>query len=631
MSVKPRIFISAVSNELASTRQLVANTLLFLNYEPVWQDIIGVEQGEIRAILRRQIDSCAGLIQLTGQRYGLEPPEPDPEFGRVSYTQYEALYAVRRGMKVWHFLLDEDFPPDHPHDEPEELRALQRQYRTRIEQSERLWHSMPNPSELEKTLLKFRNDLEQLRVAAERERRNAIRWRVALATAVVLLAAGLWWVKGRAGRAEEKVATVEKKVEVEASVVREKTAQVVAKIDDLAKLFEEASKHDGIIANPQTPADHYHNARFAEVKADFAMARKSYNAFLASGVEFIDPYLAYTDMLKAQDGVEGAREVVVALRKNNNTLSMEAAAALLQPKTQRLAALQALAEKAPDFAPAAYLISREFSAEKLGDQTIADKNDEKKWLDAFRSLNDAGKFQKYILDKKEGQKWLDDVDARAARIAAMPAAVLKNPVTLTAMQSNDGWMLTFGFADYKIKKIEWRNEGEADFRDTGVSTIMNSQTGLPMPNMSISAGKLTPGDHAMEVRYVDMADKLNGPFKVSFNTEGATLAFGKQVLGSLTNSWISLREYDGKLLCYFTTLLSYRSSLKSIRYSLDSDALDKTFPFKQPQPGQSPYEIDPNDSVYLSLPKTTKSVTVQLEFADGTMSEVKKFSDRMNH
>ena len=100
MPAKPRIFISAVSRELASSRQVVANTLLFLGYEPVWQDIIGVEQGEIRAILRRQIDSCSGLIQLTGQRYGLEPPQPDPEFGRVSYTQYEALYAGLRPRRV---------------------------------------------------------------------------------------------------------------------------------------------------------------------------------------------------------------------------------------------------------------------------------------------------------------------------------------------------------------------------------------------------------------------------------------------------------------------------------------------------------------------------------------------------
>ena len=70
MATKPRIFISAVSRELETSRQVVANTLLFLGYEPVWQDIIGVEQGEIRAVLRRQIDSCSGLVQLVGRRYG---------------------------------------------------------------------------------------------------------------------------------------------------------------------------------------------------------------------------------------------------------------------------------------------------------------------------------------------------------------------------------------------------------------------------------------------------------------------------------------------------------------------------------------------------------------------------------
>jgi hypothetical protein len=146
--------------------------------------------------------------------------------------------------------------------------------------------------------------------------------------------------------------------------------------------------------------------------------------------------------------------------------------------------------------------------------------------------------------------------------------------------------------------------------------------------MAVSVGKLAPGTYAMEVRYVDIADKTNGPFKVSFDTEAATLAFGKQVLGSLVNSWISLREYDGKLLCYFTTLLSYRSSLKSIRYSVDSEALDQRFPFHPPKPGQSPYEINTDDTVYLTLPTTTKSVSVQLEYADGTLSEVKTFSDR---
>ena len=52
MSPRPLIFISAVSKELKSARLLVSNTLQFLGYEPVWQDIFGTEQGDLREMLR---------------------------------------------------------------------------------------------------------------------------------------------------------------------------------------------------------------------------------------------------------------------------------------------------------------------------------------------------------------------------------------------------------------------------------------------------------------------------------------------------------------------------------------------------------------------------------------------------
>jgi Domain of unknown function (DUF4062) len=67
MSPRPTIFISAVSKELRSARQLVANTLTFLGYEPVWQDIFGTETGDLREMLRQQIDQCQGVVQLVGQ------------------------------------------------------------------------------------------------------------------------------------------------------------------------------------------------------------------------------------------------------------------------------------------------------------------------------------------------------------------------------------------------------------------------------------------------------------------------------------------------------------------------------------------------------------------------------------
>ena len=76
-------------------------------------------------------------------RHGAEPPEPDPQFGRVSYTQYEALYARKRGKKVWElFHRRKRSPRSTPQDgEPEELRALQAAYRQKLQSDSHLFAS----------------------------------------------------------------------------------------------------------------------------------------------------------------------------------------------------------------------------------------------------------------------------------------------------------------------------------------------------------------------------------------------------------------------------------------------------------------------------------------------------------
>jgi len=78
----PLIFISAVSRELRSGRQLAANTLTFLGYQPIWQEIFGTETGDLRAMLRQQIDQCKGVLQIVGNCYGAEPPAPVPMRGQ---------------------------------------------------------------------------------------------------------------------------------------------------------------------------------------------------------------------------------------------------------------------------------------------------------------------------------------------------------------------------------------------------------------------------------------------------------------------------------------------------------------------------------------------------------------------
>ena len=191
MSPRPPIFISAVSRELRSARQLVANTLTFLGYQPVWQDIFGTEGGDLRGLLRQQIDQCKGVVQLVGQSYGAEPTIPDEEFGRVSYTQYEALYARKKGKKVWYLFIDGTFPIDPHEAEPDELRELQAAYRKGLQSDTHIFHPLTTHEALEAGVLKLRDDLTHLR-------RGVKRWALGVTALLLFIAAiSLWLVQAQ--------------------------------------------------------------------------------------------------------------------------------------------------------------------------------------------------------------------------------------------------------------------------------------------------------------------------------------------------------------------------------------------------------------------------------------------------
>ena len=111
---RPRLFLSAVSSELRTVRQRVAATVRTLGFDPVSQDDFPTGYGELRLWLREQVDGCEGLIQIVGQGYGAEPREVDADYGRVSYTQFELLYALRQHKKTWLIIAGEQVQRDSP-------------------------------------------------------------------------------------------------------------------------------------------------------------------------------------------------------------------------------------------------------------------------------------------------------------------------------------------------------------------------------------------------------------------------------------------------------------------------------------------------------------------------------------
>jgi tetratricopeptide (TPR) repeat protein len=248
MSPRPAIFISAVSTELRSARQLVANTLTFLGYEPEWQDIFGTGEGDLRAMLRRRIDSCKGVIQLVGQCYGAEPLSPDEKFGRVSYTQYEALYAQGKGKRVWYLFLDERFLSDPHEDEDEERRKLQGEYRARLKAESHLYHPLSTSEAIEAGVLKLRDDLTQLR-------RGVQRWAAFVAVVLLLIVALTAWLLQTQQHSNQQLQTLEEKfdklqqgvnsfAEVQNKVRQEQPGQKTDEIEQ--RTYEELGKELGL-------------------------------------------------------------------------------------------------------------------------------------------------------------------------------------------------------------------------------------------------------------------------------------------------------------------------------------------------------------------------------------------------
>jgi len=179
--MKPRIFISAVSDEFATLRDQHVDPLLRkLGYEPDAMKVFPTLSGDLRQALRERIDACEGLIQLVGAGYGREPPSVDSEYGRVSYTQFELYYARRKGKKLWVFTAAEgtgvqrdqlieqlDLPPAtenlaDPLAYQAERRGLQQAYRERLRADGVLRHSFDNADRLENLLNGIRDELHEL-------------------------------------------------------------------------------------------------------------------------------------------------------------------------------------------------------------------------------------------------------------------------------------------------------------------------------------------------------------------------------------------------------------------------------------------------------------------------------------
>lgn len=242
-------------------------------------------------------------------------------------------------------------------------------------------------------------------------------------------------------------------------------------------------------------------------------------------------------------------------------------------------------------------------------------------------------------DQMVDDVFLNGAKGPAAAEAAKPAAPQQQVAALPPVQQlkpqndsvnapiasfsrhNGGWSVVFSIADPTLG-ISWRMGEAGDFRETGFIDTLDPRTRKRMPNPSIELPADAPAG-TIQVRYVDTNGETQGPFPIRFDPQAALIRDQRKILDLTATSWLSFREFNG-VLVYYTQLMSFRCAIREARIGIDSAVPDKVLTMP-PCDVRDPSSIPASATPYLNLAPSTRSVSVELTYRDGSVSEIKTF------
>lgn len=189
------------------------------------------------------------------------------------------------------------------------------------------------------------------------------------------------------------------------------------------------------------------------------------------------------------------------------------------------------------------------------------------------------------------------------------------------MRHNGGWSIAFSIADPTLA-ISWRLGESGEFKETGFTDALDPRTRRRMPNPSIELPNDAPAA-TIQVRYVDPTGQMQGPFPIKFDPEAALIASHRKLLDMTSNSWLAFGGYSGPLV-YYSQILSYRCAIREMRIGIDTTVPNQVVKIPPCNP-RDPSAIPENAASYMKIPASTKSVSVELTYQDGSLSEIKNF------
>ena len=202
-----------------------------------------------------------------------------------------------------------------------------------------------------------------------------------------------------------------------------------------------------------------------------------------------------------------------------------------------------------------------------------------------------------------------------------PAAQPINAPLASFMRSNSDWTVSLSFVG-PVTAISWRLGDTGPFKETGFFDMLDPQTRRRRPNPSFLLDPDQPAT-TIEVRAIDTDGNTAGPFPIAFDPDTELQRNDRRDLEMTTGSWLAFGQ-SSDLLVYYTQLVTYRCGIREVRVGIDSTVPNKVIPLGACDP-RHPFEIPENAQTYMRLPLSTKLVSVELTYRDGSVSETKTF------
>lgn len=387
-----------------------------------------------------------------------------------------------------------------------------------------------------------------------------------------------------------------------------------------AEAFEKLAKSGGIVKEPKTAPELYHNARSFEARGESAAARRDYLAFAALGTDHIDPLMRLAALIRTQDGRAGAREVFAELAKGKGRAA--ALVHILQfDGIERQSRLAAFAEANGDYAPVHALIALDYGEDRQNGQTIDDRRKELAALERFLLAEREGKLVSFFLDQSVLAQWIDRAQGRE-RVLKGFFAEGRDKSGLQFMRHNAGWIATITVPE-AATRIEVKLGDAAEFKPTGVLPNIDPRLGKPMANPSF---EMPPQQAATDIalRYLDANGVVSPVTVMRFDPRLSLIRGMRDILDRFSTSWLAFGTGHNQQFLYYTHLMSYRCAIKKVEIGFNGQ--DPAMPVELPPCDEAnPHAIPGNAVPYLRIKPDIESATVRLTYIDGQTSEVKTF------